>query len=156
MNIIVVIVIVLVVAMVIGPVAMLRPSPAQKRRDALRARARQLGLSVHLRVPPATATASESAGHMPAYCLHSKSHAAWQLLRTDYAHDLHLAQWWQFAGAKPAPAVQDFLVNELEHLPKGVVAITANYREVAVFWREWGEVENVDAIAQFLRQLGQD
>ncbi|MDO3386397.1 hypothetical protein QWI17_11160 [Gilvimarinus sp. SDUM040013] len=155
MNYIVVIILLLVVAMVVGPVAMLRPSPAQKKRDALRLRARQLGVAVHLRLPPSAATATEKASHMAAYCIHHKGVGCWQLVRASFAHEIHLNEWWQFQAAKPGQAVRNFLSQTIDELPRGVVAVTAQGQEVAVYWKEWGEAGNVDQLTGFLQKLAQ-
>ncbi|MDO6747291.1 hypothetical protein [Gilvimarinus sp. 1_MG-2023] len=155
MNIVVVIILVLVAAMVIGPVAMLRPSPGQKRRDNLRARARQNGLSVNLRLPPRASTDLEAPSHTPVYSLISKGHCNWFLLRTRYAHQAHLNDWWQFVANKPSTAVETFLVQNLDRLPKGVIGVGSQGSELVVFWREIGELEAVDTIGEFLQQLAE-
>lgn len=155
MNTMAVIILVLVAAMIIGPVAMLRLSPGQKRRDLLRARARAQGLSVSLRIPPQRPTDTEPAGHMPAYSLVCKGADNWFLVRTSYAHPLHLNDWWQFVANKPEQKVQAFLAGALQMLPEGVVGVGSQGGELVVFWRESGQEAAVDQISRFLHQLAE-
>lgn len=92
---------------------------------------------------------------MPAYSLVCKGAGHWFLVRTSYAHPLHLNDWWQFKANKPDQKVQAFLAEALARLPEGVVGVGSQGDELVVFWRESGEVAAVDEVSRFLHQLAE-
>lgn len=153
MNTVVIVVIVLVVAMILGPVAMLRPSSAQKRKSALRQGARELGLYVGVRRMPARATDTQPPEHLPVYCVPAKAMPSWCLVKTAYAHDLNYEQWWQPLKQKPPVAVEQKLTNILKSLPNGVECISSTEQELAIFWKERGDFEAVKVLADVLNTL---
>lgn len=92
---------------------------------------------------------------MPAYSLVCKGADNWFLVRTSYAHPLHLNDWWQFVANKPEQKVQAFLAGALQMLPEGVVGVGSQGGELVVFWRESGQEAAVDQISRFLHQLAE-
>lgn len=155
MSAVVVIVVLLVVAMIVGPLAMMRPTPAQKRRDSLRLAARELGLGVGFKRLPARATDTAEPESVPVYSLQVKGGSHWLLVRSDYAHEMHLLQWWQPVGAPAPEAVTAYLREFLPKLPSDVAALGGQSSQLQVFWKERGDAEVVASIAEFLRGLAQ-
>ena len=153
MNAIVLIVIALVVAMVVGPVAMLRPSPAQKRRERLRMKARELGLFVHFRKAPKLLGEPDRFTQIAAYGLLCKSNMSWQLVRTAYAHELHINEWWQFCGVEAPQNSIEVLQRALPLLPEGVIGVSCQPNELAIYWREKGDEKDLIKIYDCLKVL---
>lgn len=155
MDIYVIFMILLVLATVVGPIAMMRPNPTQRRHERLRRYAREVGLSVKLLPPPALATDTAAPVSVPVYSLALQTQQTrWTLMRAPYTHESHLGDWWQFVGAKPTAAVQERIKSVLDKLPKGVSGLRSGGQQVAIFWREAGEEEDIDQLLQCLRQLG--
>jgi hypothetical protein len=154
MNVYAVIVILLVIAMVVGPVSMMQPNRSQRRREQLRRRAREMGLTVSLLPPPPLATDTEPPAAMPVYSLiTSSAQPCWSVRRTEYAHESHLNQWWQFVGATPPEPLLSRIQNTLKDLPSGVLALRMSSRQIEAFWRESGDEQAVAQLLECLREL---
>lgn len=154
MDSITLIIVLLVAAMVIGPVAMLRPSAGQKKREQQRQYVVAKGLGVTLRALPKLATDMEEAGLLPTYTLQIKGGETWTLRRASFAHESHLAEYWQFVGSgRPSAAVEVFLKVQLPLLSPRIQAISSAAGELAFTWYASSQNSDVDVIADFLRQL---
>lgn len=154
MNVYAVIIILLVVAMIVGPVSMMQPSRSQRRREQLRGRAREMGLKVSLQPPPRLATDTEAPAAMPVYSLITCSaQPCWSLRRTEYAHESHLNEWWQFVGAIPPEPVPSRIKRILSDLPPGVLALRMGSRQLEAFWRESGDEHAITQLLECLREL---
>lgn len=142
-----------VVAMVVGPVSMMRLNPSEQRQEALRRAARDLGLAVRLQPWP-SAAGDGTKIFLPTYSLPAKGGNRWHLTRANYAHDLHLHQWWSSRVEQRPPAhVLPLLDDVLPGLPPGVEALGANEMGVYICWRERGGPEALDALHHCLRTL---
>ncbi|UTF60947.1 hypothetical protein [Gilvimarinus sp. DA14] len=153
MNTITIIIMLLVAAMVIGPVAMMRPSPAQKKREAIRAYAFKQGLGVSVRRVPRIATDLEEPPLLPTYSVKVKNGEAWALRRAPFSHESHLAQYWHFTQGRAASATEDFLCAYLPTLSKRVAAVTSASGELSVAWHESFAEADVDSLRGFLTAL---
>lgn len=160
MNIWFFIILIITLAMVIGPVAMLRPSPAQKRREGLRLHATNQGLRFSMRRLPALKTDMDQAAAMPAYYLPPKAkpgaNTKWILMRTSYAHEGNFYQEWDWQGDhRPVGAVMEVLKEYLPKLPLSVPAITHENLGTCVFWSEKEGLETLDLLIEMLKSLHQ-
>lgn len=153
MSTITIIIIVLVAAMVIGPVAMMRPSPAQKRREAIRAYAFKQGLGVSVRRPPQIPTDLEQPSLLPAYTIKLKGGESWSLRRAPFSHESHLAQYWHPVQGRASHATEAFLASRLPELSPRVAAVTSATGELAVIWHESYDTDDVDRLRYFLMAL---
>jgi len=160
MNIWFFIIVIVAFAMVIGPITMLRPSPAQKRREGLRLHAANHGLRFGMRRLPALKTDIDQAAAMPAYYLPPKAkpgvNIEWILMRTSYAHEGNFYQEWDWQGdQRPLSKVSDLLKEYLPKLPLSVSAITHENLGTCVFWSEKEGIETLDLLIEMLNKLHQ-
>lgn len=146
--------ILVVIALIVGPVAWLRPSPADRRRERLRSRARHLGLQVNLCELPQT--------HRQQVRRERPEMGASYSLR-DPERVLPSGRWlrdeggeWQLPdGLPPLASDRDWLATLNSALPASVVALERGGVVISVFWREHGNETAVEAIAEVLGQLMQ-
>ncbi|VUD66263.1 hypothetical protein TDB9533_03544 [Thalassocella blandensis] len=147
--------IVLAVAMVVGPVMMIRPSPSQKKRAALRTQASQTGLVVKL----ASTDSSEAKGGVRAayYSLpvsdpSKKKLTLWSLKKMPYAHDIHFSQQWDWEGKdKAEPRHWNLLQQTLNELPDSITGLGVNAMGVFYLWDEKYEQGNEKAVLERLK-----
>ncbi len=155
-----IVLIVVIVSLMLGPVLMLKPRPAQVRREALRLRARELGLGFGLRVPPALRTDVESPVAMPCYFIAPRNLGAevpaWGLVKTSYSHEANFWQEWDWVDEKrPNPQLQGILLDIVKVLPGGVKAITSGSGGPSIFWDERDDNEFLQRALLILRQIQQ-
>lgn len=159
MNIWFFIIVIVALAMVIGPITMLRPSPAQKRREELRMHAASQGLRFSMRRLPALKTdMDKTAAAVPAYYLPPRAKLAtttdWILMRTSYAHEGNFYQEWNWqCDQRPGSAVTALLKEYLPKLPLSVSAVTHENLGTCVFWTEKEGVETLDLLIEMLKSL---
>ncbi len=100
-----IIILIVTVALILGPLAMLKPNPAQKRREDMRMQAHQLGLRFMMHALPKLSTDMEAPTPMPVYYLPPKTLGEdprdWTLMRTAYEHDGNVYRDWDWQGAGP-------------------------------------------------------
>ena len=149
---------VVVVSLIVGPVMMLKPRPAQLRRERLRLQARHLGLGFALRVPPGLKTDLEALAPMPCYFLSPKNPAgdnpAWILRRTSYSHEANFWQAWDWVGESHASQAQQALLkNQLDQLPAGALALSSGPGGVSIYWDEREGESGLEPINALLTQL---
>lgn len=155
-----IIILIVTVALILGPLAMLKPNPAQKRREDMRMQAHQLGLRFMMHSLPKLSTDMESPTPMPVYYLPPKTLGEdprdWTLIRTAYEHDGNLYRDWDWQGAgRPSTQVQNILKSHLPNLPQGVRAIIEGHQGVCIYWDEKGGENLVPLIAKILQELQQ-
>lgn len=160
MNIWFFIIVILALAIVIGPITMLRPSPAQKRREQLRLHAANHGLRFSMRRLPALKTDVDQAELMPTYYLppQTKPRASteWILMRTSYVHEGNFYQEWDWQSEqRPIDTVINLLKEYLPKLPPSVPAITHDSLGTCVCWSEKEGVETLDLLIEMLNKLHQ-
>ncbi|HSC67975.1 MAG TPA: hypothetical protein VLC79_09805 [Cellvibrio sp.] len=160
MNIWFFIILLIAMAMVIGPISMLRPSPAQKRKEKLRLYASEHGLRFSMRRLPKLNTDIEEPAPAPVYYLPSQSKISavseWMLIRTGYVHDGNFHQEWDWQGSvRPADSICSILKEYLPKLPASVSAVSEGNLGVCVFWSEKEGEETLDLLISMLNALRQ-
>jgi len=160
MNIWFFIILIVAAAIVIGPISMLRPSPTQRRKEALRLYASNKGLRFSMRMLPALKTDTEQPASMPVYYLPPKNKsndvAEWILMRTSYVHEGNFYQEWDWqTNVQPSAAVCDALKAYLPQLPVSVPAISHGNMGTCVFWSEKEGDETLDLLIDMLTKLHQ-
>ncbi len=158
MNIWFFVLLILAVALVIGPVSMLRPKPAQRHKEMLRMTAAGQGVRFGLRTLPKLKTAAEDPSPTPVYYLSPtvkmQSLPTWTLMRTDYEHEGNFYQEWDFEGEyRPGATICGFLKDILPTMPASVAAISQGKAGTCVFWNEKGDLETLDALVTMLKDL---
>lgn len=144
--------IVLAIAMAVGPVLMLKPSPRQQGLAKLRSRALELGLRVHM-LPLSSEKPS-----VPAYCKpwldERRDTKPWVLELTNFEHDLNFSGAWAWQKDLVArPGWHQAIKEQLEHVPKGVLAIANGPQGLCCFWAETGGEVVLDQIHKMLQEL---
>ncbi|MEN0037500.1 MAG: hypothetical protein AAGC78_10540 [Cellvibrio sp.] len=160
MNIWFFVLLLLAFALVIGPISMLKPSPAQKRKEQLRLYAAKFGLRFSMRQLPKLKTEIERSQPMPVYYLppQDKSRAIpeWILVRTSYEHEGNFYREWDWqTDVRPAENICALLKNYLPQLPASVSAISQGGLGTCVFWTEKEGAETLDLLAKILTEIHQ-
>lgn len=145
-------------AMAVGPVMMLQLNAGDRHREAIRRRARELGLRVSLETLPRQATDLETPQRIPVYRLPvargEGSPNNWQVVRAAYRHESQLLGEWRWQGrARPSAPELHCLEAGLTALPASVSSVGGDPRGWYLFWRESGDLPSVDSLANFLRKL---
>lgn len=158
MNIWFFIILILAFAMVIGPIAMLRPNPAQQRKEQLRLHASKRGVRFSMRRLPVLKTDVDQPATMPVYYLPPppkvREVPEWILMRTTYAHEGNFYQEWDWqTDVRPSDATCSLLRTYLPQLPASVSAISGGNSGISVFWLEKEGVEILDLLIEMLAKL---
>jgi hypothetical protein len=158
MNIWFFIILILAFAIVIGPISMLRPSPAQQRKEQLRLHASKQGVRFSMRRLPVLKTDMDQPATAPVYYLPPTPNARevpeWILMRTKYVHDGNFYQEWDWqTDVRPSDATCSLLKAYLPQLPASVLAISCSNLGVSVFWMEKEDVEILDLLIEILTKL---
>ncbi len=152
-----IIILLVVIGFVLGPIMMLRPNPAQKRRERWRTIARARGVHFSMRKLPQQADETEAPDAIPVYFFAPKNPGLgdnWLLLRTNYQHDLHLLGWWGWQGeVRPGAAELAVLEAQLPRLPASVKALGSGRQGASIYWRETGTEEDLIQILNVLEKL---
>lgn len=148
----------LAVALVVGPVAMLVPKPAQRIKEALRIHAMGQGVRFGMRKPPKLTTAMEEPSPCPMYYLPPMSGGGpvpeWVLVRTDYVHEGNFYEEWDWQGSnRPSLRVQSILLDWLPKLPSTVIAISEGEAGTGIFWSEREGVQMLDLLIALLKAI---
>jgi len=158
MNIWFFIILILAFAIVIGPISMLRPSPAQQRKEQLRLHASKQGVRFSMRRLPALKTDVDQPATMPVYYLPPPPKARevpeWILMRTTYAHEGNFYQEWDWqTDIRPGDGTCSLLRTYIPQLPASVSAISGGNSGISVFWSEREGVEILDLLIEMLAKL---
>ncbi len=160
MNIWFFILLIVTFALILGPISMLRPNPAQKRKEQLRMQASAKGIRFGMRRLPERKTDMEQPPVLPVYFLPPspimQSTTDWVLMRTDYEHEGNFYKEWDWQSeVHPPHKVIDLLKAALPELPLSVPAIVQGKSGTCVFWRETDGEAMLEVIIQLLRTLDQ-
>lgn len=147
-------------ALVLGPISMLRPNPAQKRKEQLRLYASKKGLRFSMRRLPALKTDTDQPMATPVYYLPPQSKMPevpeWILMRTRYAHEGNFYLEWDWQSiVRPKDTICSLLKAYLPHLPESVSAISHGGLGICVFWSENEGIETLDLLVEMIGQLNQ-
>lgn len=159
MNIWFFVALILVIAIILGPISMLRPSPGQKRKEALRLYASKEGVRFSMRRLPALKTDINQAASIPVYYLPPpkiQDIPEWILMRTHYQHEgnFYLEWDWQ-SDVRPNEAATNLLKTYLPQLPESVRAISHGSLGLCVFWQEKEDLEMLNLLIEMLKTLNQ-
>ncbi len=168
------IIIIGVLLLAIAPIFWVLPTSAQRRQTKLRNRAMQSGLVVQLvQLPDPDAPAIERVTPSGRQREVKRACIAYRLpLRGIYA-ERPLPQWridrmrlaesssedlppnWKWLGERPDVGSEyvDRVIAVLTNVPADTVAVEAAGDAVSIYWRETGDIENVDRVAELLRDL---
>ena len=157
------IVIIVVLAMVVGPIAMLKPNKRQQRIALLRQQANAQHISVRLEPEPDGLVAAGQTPQLVAYYsihIDSKKLPHWRLQKTSFAHEIHIAQYWQWQGGESlalTPAKLSALELLLASVPKDVLAIGCDKTGIGVMWGESKQVPltEIQALLESLKSFVQ-
>lgn len=149
---------VFIFAVILGPIAMLRPKPGQKRKEQLRLRASSQGVRFGMRRLPPRKTDMEASPVLPVYFLPPPpailSMTDWVLMRTDYEHEGNFYKEWDWQGdARPGPEISEKLQLLLPELPLSISAIIQGKSGTCIFWRETEGEEVLEKVIDILRSL---
>lgn len=145
-------------ALILGPVMLMQPTPAQRREAELRKEAASQGLRVHFQPIPEGSDFKSRTNHAVTYCLPWQHQAdiknQWLLVRKRFTHDLHFSgkwDWVQKPKVSMEPDVEEALRGMLQEIPDFVFAISSGPQGLCGFWNELGKVEHVQAMGQWLK-----
>lgn len=160
MNLWFVVILIISIAVVLGPISMLRPSPAQKRKEALRLAASHQGVRFGMRRVPALKTDIDQPSVVPVYFLPPRlsMQAApdWVLVRTRYEHEGNFYKEWDWqSDARPDCATLDLLLNYLPKLPDSIPAIIQGRSGTCIFWSEQEGLNVLQLLIELLLKLDQ-
>jgi len=158
MSIGVIIILIVAVGLVLGPVMMMRPSPAQKNRESMRLVARAEGVHYSIRNLPQQADEQEKPAPIAVYFLPpaeaNPSLDNWMLLRTRYQHDIHFLGWWAWRdGNRPLGVEETVLREHLGGLPGSVKAVSGGAEGLSVYWDETGGEPVLKQVLKLLKAL---
>lgn len=160
MNIWFFVILILTISLILGPIAMLRPNPAQKRKEALRHYAAGKGVRFTMRKLPKLKTDMEEPGVSPVYYLapdpQAPSLPGWILVRTQYEHEGNFYRAWDwYNDHRPSLAVREKLLDYLPNLPASVSVITQGEEGTSVLWSEKEDTAVLDVLIRMLNDLQQ-
>ncbi|MCL9654320.1 hypothetical protein L2088_06355 [Pseudomonas protegens] len=140
-------IVVSILAVVLSPLAWLRPSRRQSGLIALRLEARRMGLAMQLapqewphwlgQEPPNPCPQY----HRPRRSAQSACWSYWQIAPGSWVN-----QWRE-------PCVDELLLQHLQTLPPGVFKVEADKQLIALYWSERGEASVLQDIASVLKAL---
>ena len=157
MSIGLIIILIVAVGLVLGPIMMMRPSPAQKNREFMRLLARGEGVHYSVRNLPRQADELEKPEPVAVYFFPPTDAAPphnWMLLRTRYQHDIHFLGWWAWRDEnRPVNGEEAVLIEHLANLPESVKAVSAGTEGISVYWQETGGEPVLRQILNLLKAL---
>ena len=137
------------VSLLVGPIMLMQPTKQQQLQARLRGRAAKLGLRVQLAGKPA-GLPQEGAF----YCLPwehvEDAKQLWFLRRMSYAHDLHIAGYWEWRQRDDTVA-EALLADVLTTIPEEIFSLNAGPQGLCVYWSERGGEARLDQIEEWLR-----
>jgi hypothetical protein len=159
MSIGLIVVLIIAFSLVVGPMMMMRPNPAQKLKEHMRSLARAKGVHYSLRNIPRQADEIEPSAATPVYFfppLKTQDTAGWMLIRANYEHEINFLGTWAWHGDARANAAEQAILNaQLPALPDSVRAVSAAGQGVSVYWNEIGGEEVLQQVLGLLESLKQ-
>lgn len=157
MNITLIIVLVIAFALVLGPIAMMRPNPRQKNKERIRLLARSKGVHYAVRNIPRQADEQENPAPVPVYFFPPPQptvETSWMLVRANYQHDINLLGWWAWQGGGRASSAELAVLKvHLPALPESVRALSTGREGICVYWNEQGGDEAFQQVLDLLEAL---
>ena len=138
------------IALVLGPIMVLQPNNRQRQLAELRQTALKRGISV--RLDSSNKTASPIAVYSLAWPISVKT-GRFYLKKQDFAHDLHLLDYWYWQGdGRPPNSWLPPLKAMLRLLPEDIVGIECTKHSLGLFWLEKCNQTTLDTIEDLLKQ----
>lgn len=133
-----IVIIVVTIAMVVGPVAMLRPSKRDSRLTDLRQAAAQKGIRVRLASLVLSAKSQDLAVYSLSFEKSEEVHPQWLIVQQSFTHDVHFSGQWDWAEkSAAAPRSQhDALLAFLASLDPSILGVEVTAHTVALYWQE--------------------
>jgi len=157
MNIGLIVMLIIAIALVLGPIMMMRPNPAQKNKETMRALARARGVHYSMRNLPRQPDQLEQPAAVPVYFLppvKTQNTGGWMLVRTYYQHEINFLGWWAWQGERRATNAElEVLMEYLPQLPDSVREVSAGGEGVYVYWEEKGGEAVLQQILALLASL---
>jgi hypothetical protein len=157
MNIALIVIVIVVVSLVVGPMMMMRPNPAQKNKENLRSLARARGVHFSVRNLPRQVDDQEQPAAVPVYFFppaKSQTSAGWMLVRTNYEHEINLLGWWVWqSDARATDAELAVLQAQLPALPDSIKAVGGGGGGSSVYWQERGGEPVLQQVLGLLESL---
>lgn len=149
-------IIIAIMLFVIAPVMWLKPSPRQKRHQALRSQMGKQGVTIKLEKPPL----HHFKGTMPAYRWHYTQSAPgpdFLLVRDSNASEAlapYYAGWrWRIAPLRPLPGDAEIALKALlERLPQDALVLQSTAYSLTLWW--W-ESQTAERFATYLPDFQQ-
>lgn len=152
-----VIVVIVAAALVLGPVMMLRPNPAQKNKENLRSSARARGIHFSMRNLPRQADEQTQPAAIPVYFFppeKSQLAPSWTIVRTNYEHEINLLGWWAWQGEPRATNAELAVLDaQLQSLPESIKGVSSGSGGIYVYWEEKGGEPVLQQIIRLLESL---
>lgn len=147
------------IALIVGPMMLLRPDPAQKNKENLRAIAAAKGVRFTIKQLPQQTTEIESPAPISVYFFapsNQQQDDDWMLLRATYDHEILYLRGWEWQGdVRPPAAEQEVLKKYLPLLPDSVRAVSSGSKGICVYWSEKGGEEVLAQVLGLLQELKQ-
>lgn len=151
--------IIIVMSLILGPMMMMRPSPAQKKRERWHGLASAKGIRFTLRQLPQQATEQEKPVATSVYFFppdDNQPRQDWGLIRATYAHELHFLNWWVWQGQNKASFREMlFLETALSSAPEGVRGLSCGAQGICIYWDEKGGDNEFEWVVNTLVSLQQ-
>lgn len=143
-------VIIIVLALVVGPVLWVRPSPRTRQLERLRQYARENGLQVQMRaVPSLNSTEREIDSQIMAYIRPWKKVERIKGLPDGFLLGRPSSEGdWTLYRAK-----NRLLDDDMVGLPESAKILEVSEEGVILYWRETGNKDRVELLAQTLEKL---
>jgi hypothetical protein len=146
----------ILLGLVIGPILAMRPSPAQKRKMALRNKAISLGMTAHFSDMPTRAgrlgqQAEQGIAYRLRYRPANKAKISdWRLLnRASTGYDWE----WDRNVGRPEMAGKELLQQAVRKLPEMIRAVDYRDGVLAAYWQELGTEADVETIFKVLSEV---
>ncbi len=158
MNIWFFLIVLLAFSLIIGPIALMRPKPAQMRKEALRKFAASKGVRFTMRKLPKLRTDTDEPGLSPVYYLAPTPQIlgspTWVLMRTHYEHEGNFFKTWDWQGEhRPCEQICDVLRESLPRIPESVSVISQGSAGSCIFWNEKEDLELLEMLIRLLKTL---
>ena len=148
--------ILLACAIVIGPIALLKPSTRQKQLMEYRSYATKKGLFLNSSVPKVISETSEQ--QLMGYGISIGSQLdsfKFLLKRSNTKHEINLADFWYLEQKNQNLPLEltKLLDTLLLSIPDNVKGIEISQHGITVFWNEFGGTALIDSLYEFLTSV---
>lgn len=142
----------LVFALVVAPIFWIMPKPSEKRQTAFRTRAMSLGLQIRVTPMPQTHRAEVRKEDVVQGALYKLEWRVKAMPMVKSCLGLRVEEGieWRAEGDE---TIQSLLADALTNTELPIRALECNQAGVGAYWREGGDIANVDGVNQLLTEL---